>query len=54
MKIVLKELRESRFWLHLMERVHLISKSECHDLKEEAGELCNIIAKSIITSKKNL
>ena len=54
MKIVLKELRESRFWLRLIERVQLISKSECHDLTEEVEELCNIIAKSIITAKKNL
>ncbi|MCK4352692.1 four helix bundle protein [candidate division WOR-3 bacterium] len=51
MGIVLKELRESLYWLRLIEKSSLISKETLTPLLQEAKELSNIIAKSIITVK---
>ena len=49
--IVLKELKESRFWLRLIQRTELISIHRVELLIKESEELCAIIAKSIITAK---
>jgi four helix bundle protein len=53
MQIVLKELRESNFWIKLITKAKLVSAED--DLLEyilnESFELTNIIAKSIITAK---
>jgi len=54
LQIVLKELRESLYWLRLIKKAGLIpSTDENHAaLLQEAKELTNIIAKSIVTAKK--
>jgi len=52
LQIVLKELRESNYWLRLMQRSDLVSDGNVDPLIEETKQLINIIAKSLITSKK--
>ncbi|RJP75778.1 MAG: four helix bundle protein [Candidatus Zixiibacteriota bacterium] len=53
-QVALKELRESLFWLRLIEKSG-ICPQEFQDfgrLKDEARQLTRIVAKSIITSKE--
>jgi len=50
-QLVLKELRESLYWLRLVERTSLISCDELKALEDEANEFTKIIAKSVITAK---
>ncbi|RJP82256.1 MAG: four helix bundle protein [Candidatus Zixiibacteriota bacterium] len=52
-QLVLKELRETRYWLRLMHEVEMVkSDSEIiPNLIKENNELMNIIAKSIVTAK---
>ena len=54
LQIVLKELRESFYWLGLIKKVSLIPGTDpkLRALLQEAKELTNIIAKSIITARK--
>jgi four helix bundle protein len=55
MKIVLKELKETRVCLKLITRSKMISPVERLDeIKSENEQLISIIAKSIDTAKKNL
>ncbi|HJH27543.1 MAG TPA: four helix bundle protein, partial [Methanophagales archaeon] len=49
MQLVLKELRESLYWLKLATRAGLISNDDLQPLLSEAEELVKIVAKSIIT-----
>ena len=51
MQIVLKELRESLYWLKLMKRIDLIDGKELQSLLSETDELTKIVAKSVITAK---
>ena len=51
MQIVLKELRESLFWLKLLRRVNLTDDKEVQVLMVETDELTRIVAKSVITAK---
>jgi four helix bundle protein len=51
MQIVLKELRESLYWLKLLERSKLILSEDLHPLLSEANELTKIVAKSVLTAK---
>ena len=51
--IVLKELRESRVWIRLIIKAQLLPKEKMADLEDESMQLCNIIAKSIVTAKKS-
>ncbi len=51
MQLVLKELRESLYWLKLVERTGLISGKELQPLLDEANELVKVVAKSVITAK---
>ena len=51
MQIVLKELRESLYWTRLIEKTKLSESSNLLSLRQEAGELANIVAKSIVTAK---
>jgi four helix bundle protein len=50
--IVLKELKESRYWLKLINATRMLDSLKVIPLIEECGQLCAIIAKSIITTKK--
>ena len=51
--IVLKELKESRFWLRLVKRSKLLKAERVDPLIVECEELCAIIAKSIFTARQN-
>jgi four helix bundle protein len=50
--IVLKELKESRYWLKVIQEVSLIKKDHVLPVLNECEELIAIIAKSIFTSRK--
>jgi four helix bundle protein len=52
LQIVLKELRESHYWLRLILKSALMQDSAVAPLIEETKQLINIIAKSLITAKK--
>lgn len=51
MQLVLKELRESLYWLKLIKKVSLISDEHLQPLLGEAKELVKIVAKSIVTAR---
>jgi len=51
MGVVLKELKESRFWLKLLYKSKIMATSEVKSTLNECEELCAIIAKSIVTAK---
>jgi len=53
MGIVLKELKESRFWLKLIKRTKLIKINKVEPTLKECEELCSIVAQSIITARGN-
>jgi four helix bundle protein len=52
MGVVLKELKESRFWLHLIHGAELLKPSLVKPLLQECEELCAIVGQSVITAKK--
>jgi len=51
--IVLKELRESRGWIRFIMKSELLPAKKLVDVEDESTQLCNIIARSIITTKEN-
>ena len=51
MQLVLKELRESNFWLQLLANTGLMPETTLKPLQTEANELVRIFAKSIVTLK---
>ncbi len=53
MGIVLKELKESRYWLRLIKSAKLLTGKLLEDTTDECEQLCAIAAKSILTAKKN-
>ncbi|MEK7449807.1 MAG: four helix bundle protein [Planctomycetota bacterium] len=55
LRIVLKELRESLYWLRVIKKANIITDTypEFPALLEETKELTKIIGQSIITAKKN-
>ncbi|MEW5949824.1 MAG: four helix bundle protein [Thermodesulfobacteriota bacterium] len=54
LQIVLKELRETLYWLCLIKKAELVPGTDPYlsALLQEADELTNIIAKSIVTAKR--
>lgn len=56
MQIVLKELRETLFWIKLINEAKLISADDevLKFLLNESKELANITAKSIVTAKSKI
>lgn len=52
LKIALKELNESKVWLEMAKRSKLLTEPDLAPLFKEGGELCNIIAASIVTALK--
>ncbi|MDI6751425.1 MAG: four helix bundle protein [bacterium] len=50
--VVLKELKESRFWMRIIYRTNLVNPKSVKPLICECEELCAIVAKSIITAKE--
>ena len=53
LSICLKELRESKAWLRLIQEAGILPRSELVDLLGECEQLCRIVAKSIATTKSN-
>ncbi|MBM4298206.1 MAG: four helix bundle protein [Deltaproteobacteria bacterium] len=53
MQIVLKELRESFYWLRLLTKTRLVSAERLLTELREAEELIKIFTKSIVTAKSN-
>jgi four helix bundle protein len=53
LQVVLKELRESLYWLRLVLRAELMSMGKLDGAIKEGGELANIIAKSIVTARRS-
>jgi four helix bundle protein len=53
LQIALKELRESVYWLRLVERSGLAPASATEPLLEEAGQLVRMTAKSVVTAKRS-
>jgi four helix bundle protein len=53
LSICLKELRESRCWLQLIIKANLLTEKKLSMVLDESTQLCRIIAKSIVTAKKN-
>jgi four helix bundle protein len=51
--VVLKELKESLYWLRLSCHSDIGNIDTCSELIDECEELCAIIAKSILTARKN-
>jgi four helix bundle protein len=54
LQVVLKELRESLFWMRLSLKADLVSMEAVQSLLKEGNELANIIGKSVVTAKKRL
>ena len=55
MQIVLKELRESSYWLSIIKKTELKSgEEEIQSALSESKELANIVAKCIFTAKSKL
>ena len=52
MQIVLKELKESLYWLRLIRKAKLLPDTQTENLLNEASELVRIVAKSVITAKR--
>ena|ERR1051325_6268608 len=53
MTIVLKETRESLFWIRVTDRAKILNGHNLKPLLDETTELMNIMAKSIITARNN-
>jgi four helix bundle protein len=51
--VVFKELRESRIWIKMIIKGRLLPVKRMSALLDECEQLCNIIASSLITAKKN-
>lgn len=51
MQVVLKETRETLYWLKLIEKSGLVSSDNLTSLLNECEELIRIVAKSVITAK---
>jgi len=52
MSIVLKELKEARFWLRLISRTEMLAPHRIDPVLGECQQLCAIVAKSILTAKR--
>ena len=51
LKIVLKELNESRVWIKMIIRTELMPKNRLEKVLDECDQLCRIISSSIQTAK---
>jgi four helix bundle protein len=52
-QVALKEMRETGYWLALLEKSGLVDRAVLQTLLAEAQELTAILAKSVITAKRN-
>ena len=51
LQIVLKETRESLYWLRLIQRSEILKGDEIEKAIDEAQQISNIIGRSVITAK---
>ena len=52
LQLVLKEMRESLYWLRLIKKSALVPNEIASPIYQEADELTKIIAKSVVTAKR--
>jgi len=52
MSLVLKELKETRFWLKLIYRTKMVAPEYSEPILDECEQLCAVIGKSISTAKR--
>jgi four helix bundle protein len=53
LRVCLKELRESRYWLRFIIRTGLLQERKMGRLVDESTQLCNMIGQSIVTATRN-
>ena len=53
LSICLKELRDSRCWIRLIIKTEMLKEHKVSELLDECNQLCNIIARSIVTARRN-
>ena len=53
LRLALKELRESNYWLRLIVRSELLPQSKLAKIIDECQQLCSILGKSIATASQN-
>jgi four helix bundle protein len=53
MQLALKEAREARYWLSLVNESEVLPKESLSSLIKEAGELVAILSQSVLTAKRN-
>ncbi len=51
LKIVLKELRETRMWIKMIAKTELLPIARLNELLDEATQLCNILGQATVTAK---
>jgi four helix bundle protein len=52
LQVSLKELRESNFWLRLLDKAETLPPAKLSDLIEESNQLRAILSKSVATAKE--
>ena len=50
----LKEAKESKHWLRLIRDSKITYSNELNYLRQESGEICSILGKSVVTAKGNI
>ena len=53
MAVVLKELKETRFWLRVIHRTEMLASERVKPILDECEQLCAITGKSVFTAKRN-
>jgi four helix bundle protein len=53
LQIVLKEIRESLYWIRLIKKAELVESNKADEIIDETTQLSKIIAKSLITVKQS-
>lgn len=53
LRIVLKELRETRCWMRMIIKSEMLSEIKMSEILDETEQLCNIVGKSILTATRN-
>jgi four helix bundle protein len=54
LRLALKELRESQYWLRLIAKAQLLPQSRLTKLLDECEQLGRIVGKSIVTAEANV